>query len=103
MWRSLRNRSKMSIVSAGGSGDCLRSSAGGADCALAAAAVMRRAIRRLAILVTLKAEYMPVAARLGLFVVELTADDIRDINGAVSQIEVHGARYPEAAQRLVGR
>ena len=35
--------------------------------------------------------------------VELTADDIRDINQAVSQIEVHGARYPEAAQKLVGR
>ena len=35
--------------------------------------------------------------------VELTADEIRDINQAVSQIEVHGARYPEAAQKLVGR
>ena len=35
--------------------------------------------------------------------VELTADDIRDINSAVAQIEVHGARYPEAAQKLVGR
>ncbi len=35
--------------------------------------------------------------------IELTADDIRDINQAVSQIEVHGARYPEAAQKLVGR
>ena len=43
------------------------------------------------------------AANLGGAQVELTADDIRDINGAVSQIEVHGARYPEAAQRLVGR
>ncbi len=52
----------MSIVSAGGSGACLRSSAGGADCALAAAAVMRRAIRRLAILFMLKPEYMPVTA-----------------------------------------
>jgi aryl-alcohol dehydrogenase-like predicted oxidoreductase len=35
--------------------------------------------------------------------IELTADDIRDINNAVSQIEVHGERYPEAAQKLVGR
>ena len=35
--------------------------------------------------------------------VELTSDDIRDINQAVSQIEVHGERYPEAAQKLVGR
>ena len=28
---------------------------------------------------------------------------LRDIDQAVSQIEVHGARYPEAAQKLVGR
>ena len=35
--------------------------------------------------------------------IELTAGDIRDINSAVAQIEVHGARYPEAAQKLVGR
>jgi len=35
--------------------------------------------------------------------VDLTADDLREIQGAVSQIEVHGARYSEAAQKLVGR
>ena len=35
--------------------------------------------------------------------IDLTTSDIRDINEAVSQIEVHGARYPEAAQKLVGR
>jgi aryl-alcohol dehydrogenase-like predicted oxidoreductase len=35
--------------------------------------------------------------------VELTADDLRDINRAVSQITVQGARYPEHLQRLVGR
>ena len=35
--------------------------------------------------------------------IELTADDLREIQGAVSQIEVHGARYSEAAQRMVGR
>jgi pyridoxine 4-dehydrogenase len=40
---------------------------------------------------------------LGAMRVELNADDLRDIERAVSQIEVHGARYPEAAQRLVGR
>jgi aryl-alcohol dehydrogenase-like predicted oxidoreductase len=40
---------------------------------------------------------------LGSAQIELTADDIRDINNAVSQIEVHGERYPEAAQKLVGR
>jgi aryl-alcohol dehydrogenase-like predicted oxidoreductase len=35
--------------------------------------------------------------------IELTADDRREIQGAVSQIEVHGARYSEAAQKMVGR
>jgi aryl-alcohol dehydrogenase-like predicted oxidoreductase len=35
--------------------------------------------------------------------IELTADDLRDIQGAVSQIEVRGARYSEAAQKMVGR
>ena len=40
---------------------------------------------------------------LGALQVELTADDLRDIEQAVSQIEVHGARYPEQAQKMVGR
>ena len=35
--------------------------------------------------------------------VRLTADDLRDIDGAASQIEVHGARYPEHLQKMVGR
>jgi aryl-alcohol dehydrogenase-like predicted oxidoreductase len=35
--------------------------------------------------------------------VELTADDLRDIDGAVSKIAVQGARYPDHLQRLVGR
>src|SRR5438477_8368780 len=35
--------------------------------------------------------------------VELTADDLRDIESAASGITVHGARYPEAAQRLINR
>ena len=35
--------------------------------------------------------------------VQLTADDLRDIERAVSQLEVHGARYPEQAERMVGR
>ena len=34
---------------------------------------------------------------------ELSPADLRDIERAVSEIEVHGARYPDAAQRLVGR
>ena len=35
--------------------------------------------------------------------VELTPDDLREIEDAASQIEVHGARYPEHLQKLVGR
>src|SRR5262245_17965648 len=33
----------------------------------------------------------------------LSADDLREIDRAASQIEVHGARYPEHLQKLVGR
>jgi aryl-alcohol dehydrogenase-like predicted oxidoreductase len=35
--------------------------------------------------------------------VELTADDLRDIERVVSKLTVQGARYPEHLQRLVGR
>jgi aryl-alcohol dehydrogenase-like predicted oxidoreductase len=35
--------------------------------------------------------------------IQLTADDLREIDRAASQIEVHGARYPEHLQKLVGR
>lgn len=35
--------------------------------------------------------------------IQLTADDLREIQNAVAQIEVHGARYSEAAQKMVGR
>jgi aryl-alcohol dehydrogenase-like predicted oxidoreductase len=40
---------------------------------------------------------------LGAATIQLTADDLREIDGAASQIEVHGARYPEHLQKLVGR
>jgi aryl-alcohol dehydrogenase-like predicted oxidoreductase len=40
---------------------------------------------------------------LGAASVQLTADDLRDIEGAVSRIEVRGARYPEHLQKMVGR
>lgn len=40
---------------------------------------------------------------LGGAAIELTADDLRDINSAASKIEIQGARYPEHLQRLVGR
>ncbi len=35
--------------------------------------------------------------------VELTSDDLREIERAASQITVHGARYPEQLERLTGR
>jgi aryl-alcohol dehydrogenase-like predicted oxidoreductase len=40
---------------------------------------------------------------LGAAAIELTADDLREIDHAASQIEVHGARYPEHLQAMVGR
>ena len=40
---------------------------------------------------------------LGAAAVELTPDDLRDIERAVSKIAVQGARYPEHLQKLVGR
>jgi aryl-alcohol dehydrogenase-like predicted oxidoreductase len=35
--------------------------------------------------------------------IKLTANDLKEINDAVSQVEVQGARYPEQLQKLVGR
>ncbi len=40
---------------------------------------------------------------LGAAPIRLSADDLRDIDQAASQMEVHGARYPEHLQKLVGR
>jgi aryl-alcohol dehydrogenase-like predicted oxidoreductase len=40
---------------------------------------------------------------LGAAAVELTPDDLRDIDTAASQIEVHGARYPEHLEQMTGR
>ena len=40
---------------------------------------------------------------LGAATVELTVDDLRQIDAALSQIAVKGARYPEHLQRMVGR
>jgi aryl-alcohol dehydrogenase-like predicted oxidoreductase len=34
--------------------------------------------------------------------VELTADDLREIDSAASKIEVQGARYPEELERRTG-
>jgi aryl-alcohol dehydrogenase-like predicted oxidoreductase len=40
---------------------------------------------------------------LGATTIQLTADDLHEIDRAASQIEVHGARYPEHLQKMVGR
>ena len=44
-----------------------------------------------------------LAENLGAATIQLTADDLRDIDRAASQIQVHGARYPDHLQKLVGR
>jgi aryl-alcohol dehydrogenase-like predicted oxidoreductase len=40
---------------------------------------------------------------IGAVSVELTPEDLRDINDAASKITVQGARYPEKLERLTGR
>ena len=40
---------------------------------------------------------------LGAASIELTADDLHDIDSAASQITVQGARYPEHPERMTGR
>jgi aryl-alcohol dehydrogenase-like predicted oxidoreductase len=40
---------------------------------------------------------------LGAAAVELTPDDLREIDGAASRITVQGARYPEHLERMTGR
>ena len=40
---------------------------------------------------------------IGAAAVELTADDLRDIESAASQITVQGARYPEKLSQMTGR
>lgn len=35
--------------------------------------------------------------------IELTSDDLREIDRAAAHITVHGARYPEHLQQLTGR
>jgi hypothetical protein len=39
---------------------------------------------------------------IGAVAVELTPDDLRDIDSAASQITVQGERYPEELQRMTG-
>jgi aryl-alcohol dehydrogenase-like predicted oxidoreductase len=40
---------------------------------------------------------------LGAHDIRLTAEDLREIDRAASQIEVQGARYPEPLLKMVGR
>jgi len=40
---------------------------------------------------------------LGAVAVHLTAHDLREIDRAAAEIEIHGARYPEQLQKMVGR
>jgi len=40
---------------------------------------------------------------MGAVAVELTADDLREIDSASSKITVQGARYPEAVEQMTGR
>jgi aryl-alcohol dehydrogenase-like predicted oxidoreductase len=40
---------------------------------------------------------------LGAAQVQLTDGDLREIERAASQIQIHGARYPEHLQKMVGR
>ncbi len=40
---------------------------------------------------------------IGAVSVELTPDDLRDVNDAASRITVQGARYPEHLERMTGR
>jgi aryl-alcohol dehydrogenase-like predicted oxidoreductase len=40
---------------------------------------------------------------LGAAAIELTPEDLRDIDGAAAKITVQGARYPEQLERMTGR
>jgi len=40
---------------------------------------------------------------IGAIAVELTSDDLREIESAASKIKVQGARYPEKLEQMTGR
>jgi len=40
---------------------------------------------------------------IGAAAVELTPDDVREIESVVSKVAVHGDRYPERLEQLTGR
>lgn len=44
-----------------------------------------------------------LAENIGAVSVELTADDLREIESAAAKIKVEGARYPERLEQMTGR
>jgi aryl-alcohol dehydrogenase-like predicted oxidoreductase len=40
---------------------------------------------------------------IGAVAIELTSDDLREIDSAASTITIQGARYPEELERMTGR
>ena len=50
-----------------------------------------------------RAEFTAALLNVAAAAVELTAGDLHDIESAASQIKVEGARYSEAAQRMINR
>jgi len=40
---------------------------------------------------------------IGAVEIELTSDDLRNIENAASKITIQGARYPESAEQMTGR
>jgi hypothetical protein len=40
---------------------------------------------------------------LGAAAVHLTPDDLREVDRAAAEIAIHGARYPDHMQKMVGR
>lgn len=50
-----------------------------------------------------KAGRITAAGMTKVVAVELTPDDLRDINDAASKITVQGARYPEQLEQMTGR
>jgi predicted aldo/keto reductase-like oxidoreductase len=47
--------------------------------------------------------YGPPADSIGAATLELTSDDLREIDSAASKITLQGARYPEKLDQLTGR
>jgi aryl-alcohol dehydrogenase-like predicted oxidoreductase len=44
-----------------------------------------------------------LAENIGAVAIQLTADDLRDIQSAASKITIQGARYPESMERITYR